>query len=81
MTAAIWLLSATLIAIRKTAALVACTAVGVVISYFVATPLVKSYSMNGVSYAVVISGVVQILLMLAVCVVSLWRNRYKEGII
>lgn len=80
-TAAIWLLSATLIAIRKTAALVACTAVGVVISYFVATPLVKSYSMNGVSYAVVISGVVQILLMLAVCVVSLWRNRYKEGII
>jgi len=77
-TAVIWLLSAVMIAIRKTKALLLCTVVGVLISWASSRVFVERYSMNGVSYVIIFSGIVQVILMLVCCLYTVWRNCDEE---
>ena len=74
-TAAIWLLSAVLIAIRNTGGLLFSTVAGVLVSVFCADDLVKVFSMNGTSYTIIVSEGIQFFIMLVVCIFTIWRNQ------
>lgn len=74
-TAAIWLLSTILIAMRKTVVLLIATVISVIVAYLVSNKCVEEYSMNGVSYAIIIAGICHLVLMMLACVYSVWRNK------
>lgn len=75
-TAAIWLLAGVLIAIRKTAILLISTVIGLICGYLMCTDMIKLYDMNGVSYTVIIAGVIQIVIMFAACILCM-KKRMK----
>lgn len=67
-TAAIWLFSGIMIAMRHTIMLLVSSVAGLATAYLIAGLMLEKYYMNGTSYTIIISGLVQIVIMIVLCI-------------